>query len=161
MNNKFLLKQQKEAEAKKLQAEKNAIKKALEAQDNASIAKKVAPPKLTMANIQSVRSRFELEEEQRRAALEASKSKLITLPDEIAPNLNIRKCEMDEHDIKETLVDARSVSDALSQLHLSSSQMAELDKHPEKRSRAAFLAYEEKNMYNLILSFINYTSGHY
>lgn len=138
-NNKYLLKQKQELEKQKLAAEKRAMLKALEAKDQASLAKKVVPTKLTMANIQSIKSRYEIEAEQKKKEAQEAKTNII-YHEEPAPNANVRKIESEF--VMEKLVDARSLTDAVNQLSMEETN----DRHPEKRMKAAYLKFEEEQM---------------
>ncbi len=70
------------------------------------------------------------------------------MPDEVAPNQNIKKADLPE--VSNVLVDARNVADAVAQLSLSatgSGAAGEADKHPEKRAKAAYAAFMDREMY--------------
>ena len=102
-----------------------------------------------MANIQSVKSRFQLEEDNRRLAEQKRSNNSLVVLDEPLPNVNIKQSPDDLETIVGTLVDARSLCQAVSQFSIASvvKDMGVSDRHPEKRMRAAYLAFEERNTY--------------
>lgn len=141
-DSKVIAKQQKKEddEAKKREAQrKKEEKKALEEKERSDLAKisnKAADRKVTRAQIEE----HEAQDQARRNAERERKKKEEEEP-EIEPNYN--QIHRDQRLANgENSVDARSLDDAISQLSIEE----QLDKHPEKRLKAAFKAYEEENL---------------
>ncbi|PRP87425.1 hypothetical protein PROFUN_00636 [Planoprotostelium fungivorum] len=129
----------KEEEEKKLQAAaRRAELKALEAKENAEIDKTAKKPIMTRAEIDAMKEK----EAKKKAIEEKKKSKEEEGEEkEIEPNINhiIRE----EYLNNENYTEGRTIDDAISGL---STKDESDDKHPEKRLKAAFTAYEKNNM---------------
>jgi hypothetical protein len=143
-----VLKKQREAEQRRIQeAEKAAkreelrkIKEQEEAEMRRLNAKKdTALGKVTQYQLEKTKERIAEEERQRKAAANAA---LTDMPEEIPANLNRVRAEM----LENGGVDASTVDEALE--HLSVNETPE-DKHPEKRAKAAFRAFEEMRLAEL------------
>ncbi|KAM4810201.1 coiled-coil domain-containing protein 124 isoform 1-T3 [Rhinophrynus dorsalis] len=91
--------------------------------------KSAVPSKVTRAQIEET---LRKEEEEQKAPAEKTKTHL-DMP--LEENINRRVLEEGE-------VEARTVEDAITALSIGK----ELDRHPERRMKAAFTAYEELNM---------------
>eukprot|EP01102_Stenamoeba_stenopodia_P011992 TRINITY_DN3731_c0_g1_i2.p1 TRINITY_DN3731_c0_g1~~TRINITY_DN3731_c0_g1_i2.p1 ORF type:complete len:257 (+),score=100.98 TRINITY_DN3731_c0_g1_i2:59-772(+) len=145
-----------EDEKKAEAARKRAEKKALEEKEQAELSKlkpKQPPPKVTRAEI-------EKQTEKEKAKAKATTSSTTTTTSSSSTSLS--STDNDEEDweaglekninhlIREeqakhgadALIDARSVEEALSGLGVTDGK----DKHPEKRLKAAYLAYESANL---------------
>lgn len=147
-------------EEKKLQAAaKRAEKKALEEKEAAELAKlgkpKQPPPKVTRAVIEKEKEQIAKQDKAKVEAATAAKDRVTPLTssssslsgdDEdwdagLEKNINhLLREERAKHG--DSLIEARSVEEALSGLSVDDGQ----DKHPEKRLRAAFTAYEQANL---------------
>ncbi|KAJ9583958.1 hypothetical protein L9F63_021703 [Diploptera punctata] len=125
--------QRKEEQAKKKQEilEKKAESKALLEQELKSIQTTGKQPlaKITQAQIQA-------EQEKRRQAMtqKTTKEPVTHIEKPLEENINRIKMEGEE---------ARSIDEAIKVLSL---QETEVDRHPEKRLKAAFASFEEANM---------------
>jgi len=98
---------------------------------------KAKDQKVTRAMIEERREAERIEEERRKKKEEQE--------DYIEENINqvILKERAEYIGREDELIDARSVNEALSQMSVG---VDGGDKHPEKRMKAAYLAYEEANM---------------
>ncbi|XP_022902021.1 coiled-coil domain-containing protein 124-like [Onthophagus taurus] len=129
--------QRKEAEEKKKQAqlEKKAEAKALLEKEMESLKKapsKPPPPvKITRAQIEQAKQPVKKEKEKE---IETH----LTIP--LEENINRAMVEGEE---------ARSVTEAISILSVNSAAQDKVDKHPEKRMKAAYTAYEERRLAEL------------
>eukprot|EP01116_Phalansterium_solitarium_P010663 TRINITY_DN2570_c0_g1_i1.p1 TRINITY_DN2570_c0_g1~~TRINITY_DN2570_c0_g1_i1.p1 ORF type:complete len:226 (+),score=75.45 TRINITY_DN2570_c0_g1_i1:82-759(+) len=118
--------------------------KALQDKESADLAKKYTKPTDTKV------SRFEIEkrrEEEQKARLAAEKKAMKEKEksvDHIEPNVN-QLLRQEQEDLGEDAIIARSLTEAIEKL-APGSESPSLDKHPEKRLKAAFAAYEESNL---------------
>eukprot|EP01111_Echinosteliopsis_oligospora_P018484 TRINITY_DN850_c0_g2_i1.p1 TRINITY_DN850_c0_g2~~TRINITY_DN850_c0_g2_i1.p1 ORF type:complete len:200 (+),score=101.04 TRINITY_DN850_c0_g2_i1:1229-1828(+) len=129
-------KKKKEEEKKQQDADRRrAAKEALEAEEAAlaSSAKKAPKAKVTQAEIQKMKDM----EAAKAQAADKKKDKPAPIPENIN---HVIAREKEKHG--DDYLEARTVDDAVKQL--SGSQEAE--KHPEKRLKAAFAAYEDVNL---------------
>lgn len=139
-NDKHIAKKQqrKEDKEKKRQenlARKNESKKMLEEEEVSSKGKTTKPAKLTRAEIAANRLAAE------KAEAAACKAKVQThLDTKLEENVNIAAAEAKAEGIEE----ARNVEDAIAVLSVN--EGAPVDKHPEKRMKAAYAAFEEVNL---------------
>jgi len=128
-------KQQRKAEQDKRKSEANerkATNRALYEEEMGSVkepASKAPPTKVTRAQIQTIK-----ETSEKKAAVKPPVK--THLDDELVENVNRLAVEGDE---------ARSVTDAISILSTASGADS-ADRHPERRVKAAFLAFEERNL---------------
>ncbi|XP_052792869.1 coiled-coil domain-containing protein 124-A-like isoform X2 [Mya arenaria] len=125
--------QRKEDKEKKrveqLERKKELAKMADEELEAIKAAKPRAAQKLTRAQIEAEQER------QRQAAVTAEKEKQLVHTDQpLEDNFNRLKMEGDQAQTVEEAISVLSVSDP------------DLEKHPEKRMKAAFLKYEEENL---------------
>lgn len=139
-NDKHIAKKQqrKEDKEKKRQenlARKNESKKMLEEEEVSLKGKTTKPAKLTRAEIAANRLAAE------KAEAAARKAKVQThLDTKLEENVNIAAAEAKAEGIEE----ARNVEDAIAVLSVN--EGAPVDKHPEKRMKAAYAAFEEVNL---------------
>lgn len=139
-NDKHIAKKQqrKEDKEKKRQenlARKNESKKMLEEEEVSSKGKTTKPAKLTRAEIAANRLAAE------KAEAAARKAKVQThLDTKLEENVNIAAAQAKAEGIEE----ARNVEDAIAVLSVN--EGAPVDKHPEKRMKAAYAAFEEVNL---------------
>eukprot|EP00270_Netrium_digitus_P021791 TRINITY_DN954_c0_g2_i1.p1 TRINITY_DN954_c0_g2~~TRINITY_DN954_c0_g2_i1.p1 ORF type:complete len:240 (+),score=96.19 TRINITY_DN954_c0_g2_i1:92-811(+) len=104
--------------------------------------------KITAAKLQEIREK-EQKALQERMAMEQKKKERVVGADEYG-----RSLEVANENRMESLVDAHSLDEAISQLHLSSgtgetSSKQPVDMHPEKRLKAAYKAFEEAQLTEL------------
>ncbi|XP_077109450.1 coiled-coil domain-containing protein 124 [Ranitomeya variabilis] len=123
-------KEEKEKRRLELLERKKESHRLLEEEDSKLKSKqaKPAPTKVTRAQIEETLQK----EDDEKAVVESSKTHL-ELP--LEENVNRRVVEEGE-------IEARSVEEAIAALSVSK----ELDRHPERRMKAAFTAYEELNL---------------
>lgn len=139
-NDKHIAKKQqrKEDKEKKRQenlARKNESKKMLEEEEVSLKGKTTKPAKLTRAEIAANRLAAE------KAEAAARKAKVQThLDTKLEENVNIAAAQAKAEGIEE----ARNVEDAIAVLSVN--EGAPVDKHPEKRMKAAYAAFEEVNL---------------
>lgn len=139
-NDKHIAKKQqrKEDKEKKRQenlARKNESKKMLEEEEVGLKGKTTKPAKLTRAEIAANRLAAE------KAEAAARKAKVQThLDTKLEENVNIAAAQAKAEGIEE----ARNVEDAIAVLSVN--EGAPVDKHPEKRMKAAYAAFEEVNL---------------
>lgn len=139
-NDKHIAKKQqrKEDKEKKRQenlARKNESKKVLEEEEVSLKGKTTKPAKLTRAEIAANRLAAE------KAEAAARKAKVQThLDTKLEENVNIAAAQAKAEGIEE----ARNVEDAIAVLSVN--EGAPVDKHPEKRMKAAYAAFEEVNL---------------
>eukprot|EP01114_Cavostelium_apophysatum_P013398 TRINITY_DN3239_c0_g1_i1.p1 TRINITY_DN3239_c0_g1~~TRINITY_DN3239_c0_g1_i1.p1 ORF type:complete len:217 (-),score=88.19 TRINITY_DN3239_c0_g1_i1:164-814(-) len=127
-------KEEEEAKKKEMLAKK-AEKKALEEKEAQEISKAYAKPqdkKLTRAMINE-----QQEAERARAEAERRRKEKKDEEPELEPNINHMLREQRAQNGADA-IDARDISEAVAQLDIDK----ELDKHPEKRLKAAFKEYE-------------------
>ncbi|KAL3140213.1 hypothetical protein ABBQ38_004488 [Trebouxia sp. C0009 RCD-2024] len=122
----------KKAEAKRLAAEEDAEMASLAKKT----AKKAAEPKVTSHQLQLQQ---EAERKAQQAAVEeaAKAKKKVVTEDSYAQMVDTQNVNRNAND-----VEARSVTEALSALGVKEEE----DKHPERRMKAAFAAYKERQM---------------
>lgn len=145
-NNKFLIKQKQEEAKRQAEAAKRAELKALKAKEEAELSKSQhkEPRKITAAQIFEQKSKLQLDQERKQKAQEEAKTRVVQQVD-ILPNMNMKKVDLPE--TTNVAVDARSLTHAVEQLStLSLGDGTEAEKHPERRMRAAYAAFEENNM---------------
>lgn len=112
---------------------------AREEQDlNKQYAKNLPIPKVTQAEIAR---RKQIEE----AAAKKREEKDKKQEDEIQENMN-RVIQLERIQHGENYLEARSLNEAVDTMSLSSSSSLSSDKHPEKRLKASYAAFEEKNL---------------
>lgn len=140
-----------EAEARRLEEQKKReAKKALQAKEEAELSKvktvKVATHKVTRAQL--------LEQEEMRKKEEAIREEVRRLQEqrlqpqiELKENINRKLAEEKKDD---SLISASSLDEAVQALAVAGISggvtQEEIDRHPEKRMKAAFMAYEEREM---------------
>jgi len=135
-------KKKEQEEKRKEQLAKKAENKAIEEKEKQELAKIYAKPKDTKVS----RALIEEERQRDREREEAERRKRDNEEQPIEENINhVIRNQMLEHDGE--IVDARSVTEALDQFDIES----QLDKHPEKRLKAAYLAYESEQLPTLRL----------
>lgn len=137
-----------EAEAKrKVEASKRLEKKAIADADAALLAKSLAakPTKVTNFEMQQNQQKSNMELKKQQDAAELAKKKIFTAV-ELSENSNQTAREQRAADVQQygagNVVDASGITDALQQLQASGGEDLS-DRHPEKRLKAAFKAYEE------------------
>ncbi|PRW61227.1 coiled-coil domain-containing 124 [Chlorella sorokiniana] len=126
----------KKAEAKRLAAEEEA---ALAAAGKKK-ASKPAPPKVTAAQLASMREREQREMEQQAATQQAAQRRMVS-EDQYAAAVQV-----ENRNREDVGVEARSMDAALQALTL---DKQEVDRHPEKRAKAAWEAYYEEQLAQL------------
>lgn len=130
----------KKAELKRLQEEEEA---ALSRPKPNPKANRVSGPKVTHHDLQKMR-------EEEAAAREAeARERALAAKREVSANSYTRLVDTENVNRQEDTVEARSMEqaiDALSSLAVAGDAGAAADKHPEKRARAAWKAYEEHNL---------------
>jgi len=141
-----------EKEARRLEELAKKQKKAdLVKKEEADGSKKAKPAKLTREKILSLQEKAATEADKQREAEEMKRSNVVPQP-ELTDNENQKAREQHATDVahfKGGVVVASGVDDALSKLSASTINKADdgsggsPDKHPEKRLKAAFAAYEE------------------
>lgn len=127
-------KEEKEKRRLELLERKKESQRLLEEEDaklKAKQAKSIPPPKVTRAQIEETLKK----DETQKGTVEKPKTH-IEMP--LEENVNRRVLEEGE-------VEARSIEDAIAALSVGK----DLDRHPERRMKAAFTAYEEQNMARL------------
>lgn len=139
-DDKLIMKKQQrkdEQEKKKLEAaEKKALKQALYDEEMGTSAK--PEKKLTRAEIEYniEKQRIEAQKERERERLLKERTTVVE-EDKIEENVN--RLQVDG-------LEARTVEEAISILTVKDSDSGALDKHPEKRMKAAYTAFEETNL---------------
>eukprot|EP00897_Mesotaenium_endlicherianum_P000174 jgi/Mesen1/10157/ME000076S09658 len=135
-----------EAAAKKLEAkrlaeeEEKELAKILKKPANKAVGKPAAP-KVTAAELAVMKERELKQREAEGAAVEKRKARMAD------PTEYERLVSVENTNRQETLVDARSVGEALSQIQLTDGSTP--DKHPERRLKASFKAFEETELARL------------
>jgi len=128
-------------EKKRNAAAKKAEVRAMEEKEQRELAQKYSKPKDTKVT----RAMIEEEQVKERAKQEASKSQKEEEEEDEILTENINHLLADQRaklaENGSEFIDARSVNEALGQMN-----GGEADKHPEKRLKAAYLAYESKNL---------------
>mmetsp|Transcript_10286 Transcript_10286/g.28003 ORF Transcript_10286/g.28003 Transcript_10286/m.28003 type:complete len:226 (+) Transcript_10286:69-746(+) len=131
----------KAAEAAKKKAELAELKRAEEAAMASVGKKKVQAPKLTKREIDSHKEKQRLQYEQMDAEKRASLKKTI--------GVDTYERMLDERvdNRMESVMDARSLDEAVRQMGgVAVDDMAEVDRHPERRAKALFAAYFERRL---------------
>jgi hypothetical protein len=131
----------KAAEAAKKKAELAELKRAEEAAMASASKKKVQAPKLTKREIDSHKEKQRLQYEQMDAEKRASLKKTI--------GVDTYERMLDERvdNRMESVMDARSLDEAVRQMGgVAVDDMAEVDRHPERRAKALFAAYFERRL---------------
>ncbi|XP_054756246.1 coiled-coil domain-containing protein 124-like [Lytechinus pictus] len=140
VNRKMQRKAGKEQKRQEELAKKQEKKKLLEEEESSIKVKtpsgKGGSAKMTRAQVEANRERMEQE---RAEAGAESKKQASHLDAPLEENVNIRLAQ----DQQDGVVSARDVGEAISALSL---KEAELEKHPEKRVKAAYAAYEETQL---------------
>ncbi|KAI1301573.1 Coiled-coil domain-containing protein [Halotydeus destructor] len=126
-------KEDKEKKMKELAERKAANKSAYEEEMGSSGAEKREPAKTTRAQISASVEKQKEELEKRRALEEKAKSKILVAEEVVEENLN--RLHIDGQD-------ARTVDEALVVL----GSKDDIDKHPERRMKAAYATFEEENL---------------
>jgi hypothetical protein len=144
-----------EREAKKAEeAAKKQAKKVLQAKEDAEAEKKAKPQKLTRTKILSLAEQRELEAAKTAEVEEMRRSNLVPQiePQENTNQTAAAQLAKDVATYKGGVVSASSIDEVLSKMtaqsiNLSADSLVDgKDKHPEKRMKAAYADYEEKNM---------------
>ncbi|KAK9806108.1 hypothetical protein WJX72_001671 [[Myrmecia] bisecta] len=132
-------KQRAEAAAKKVEAKKLAEEEERQlAQAAQKKLGKVALPKVSahqLSKIKEMEAKQEETEKQKRAAA----AKRMVTEDSYSQLVEVENVNREED-----LIDARNVTQAIAALSLA--EQAEEDKHPERRLKAAFAAYQEREL---------------
>lgn len=132
----------KKAEAKRLAAEEEKEMEKISKKGVSAKSSAAEKPKVTAAQLAQVK---EKEKERLEVEAAAAKKKSTRTADE---GEYARLVDVENRNKVEHLVDARSVGDALSQIAIADGD-APADKHPEKRQKAAYKAYEEAELKQL------------
>jgi len=155
-----------EEEKKQQAAARRLEKKALEEKEAAELSKigkpKQPPPKVTRAEIDKEKEKLAKENRDKIQSANAAKDRVVPLSSSsssssLKSSNGANEKEEDEEGLEkninhllreerakhgENFIEARSVEEALSELAVEDGQ----DKHPEKRLKAAFIAYEQANL---------------
>jgi len=144
-----------EKEAKRIEElQKKQKKAALQAKEDADRAKKAKPSKLTRTAILSLQEQAALDAAKQKEVEDMKRSNIVPQI-EIVENVNQRAAAEHTRDLqtyKGGVVSASGVDEALKTFTPQTiGQSAEFatdnkDKHPEKRMKAAFADYEDKNL---------------
>eukprot|EP00457_Paulinella_chromatophora_P013574 gb/GEZN01013894.1/.p1 GENE.gb/GEZN01013894.1/~~gb/GEZN01013894.1/.p1 ORF type:complete len:238 (+),score=88.90 gb/GEZN01013894.1/:20-733(+) len=138
--------EEEEKRLKKLEKEKE--KRELQKAEEEAVAKskKKAPAsKVTRADLHSLQENKQKELDRRAKELELAKQNIVH-QDLLKPNINqqLREQELRDREMYgDNVVTASSVEEAVRQMKVGDD---DADKHPEKRAKAAYKAWEEVNM---------------
>ncbi|XP_002736202.1 coiled-coil domain-containing protein 124-like [Saccoglossus kowalevskii] len=122
--------------------ERKLAKKQLLEEEEAALAKISAKPQSTKLTRTEIQQELEKQEQQRK---EKAKRNISVNEDPLEENPNIP--------LEEGAVEARSVEDAIAVLSVKESQV---ERHPERRMKAAYQAFEEENLPRLKADFPNF-----
>jgi len=138
-------KKKEEKEAKRLaQLKKKQERKALEVKENQELTKKAPSKKITKADLEAAALKRQEVLQQAKESEEKEKKKIGDQL-KIEKNTNrLAKPVTDDSDGEDPMEVARSVEEAIEVLKLKNSTGG--DKHPEKRLKSAYVAYEEANL---------------
>jgi len=99
--------------------------------------------KVTLSEIDKIKELERKKQQQRNQQRQKEKSKIVEVPELETENPNRKMAEMLA---AENAVEARCVEDALTVLNVNNDSSSTVDKHPEKRMKAAYNEFEQREL---------------